>query len=364
MKKGTQFFLLFFLLFLYALLWGYSAIAMEWSVQGEATVTAGHLEEQEQVDWLVRYLPEIKMSDEEGEQWFWDAALAAYLYTLDNSQTGREQSAELFRAWARLYNDEAEIRVGLQELSFGPASFLRTLQWFDTKKPLDPTSFTKGVKGALLRISTEENSSFWLWSLYGNDDLYAATTYLSDSEKPEFGGRAQFSGDMAEWAVTLHHRKVELLNQDSAVENRLGVDLKLNLEYNGLWLESMLIQREADAPWFNHERQITLGIDYTLSIGEGGVVLTLERLLKEAKTEATDYGAMATNTVLKVETPQGLLDSLSLTLLNTQIPETNRVQFDWMRTYDDFLWNLSLFQFKPMDASAKYGVGLLFQYNH
>ena len=339
------------------------ALGQDFSYKGEATIMLSKVEDQEQTDWLLRYLPELKVAGEEGKHLIWDANVAAYLYAYESQLQEKEQGGEVFRAWFRVYDDSTEYRLGLQELSFGPAVLLRTLQWFDTKDALDPTSFTKGVKGALIRISTENNSSYWIWSLYGNEDLYSATRFASDTEKPEFGGRSQFSGDLAEWAITLHQRDVLLNKQESVKENRLGLDLKLDLEYNGLWLESMLIKRDAPYPYPSEARQSTAGIDYTLDFSDG-IVLTLERNWGDAKTEATEFAASQDNTAFMASIGQRLLDSFSLTLMQTKIPETSVARFDWQRTYDDYIWDLSLFKSKQGTAPGQYGLGLIVQYNH
>ena len=337
------------------------------SYRGELTGMASQMEDQTGSDWLMRYLPEIKIQaakEAEEDQWSWDANLAAYLYAYDSLSQGQDQDAEVFRAWVRLYDETTEYRIGLQELSFGPAILLRSLQWFDSKNPLDPTSFTKGVKGALVRFSTENDSTYWVWALYGNEDLTAATRFVSDAEKPESGGRAQFSSEIAEYAVTLHQRQAVLSGQGSVDERRLGLDLKLDLAYNGLWLESMIIERAADLPYPNQERYVTLGLDYTVDMTENGIVLTCERNWGEAKTAARDFTASTGNTALMASLSSGLLDSYVVTLMKSEIPESNLIRFDWQRTYDDFLWNLSLFQSQGGVAPAQFGLGLIVQYNH
>jgi len=346
---------------------GPDARGQAWSYKGELTAMASQVEKQTGRDWLVRYLPEIKIEaarGEEDDQWSWDANFAVYIYTNDSPNQGQDQNAEVFRAWIRFYDETTEYRIGLQELSFGPAVLLRSLQWFDSKNPLDPTSFTKGVKGALLRISTESDAIYWIWSLYGNEDLYAATRFASDVEKPEFGGRAQFSSEMAEYAMTLHQRQAVLTGQGSVDEHRLGLDFKLDLEYNGLWLESMFIERVADPPYPILERHATLGLDYSFDLTENGIVLTCERNWGEAKTTASDFTASTDNTALMVIVSSGLLDSYTITLLQSDIPESNLTRFAWQRTYDDYLWNVSLFQSKIGTAPAKFGLGLIVQYNH
>ncbi|MDH5560612.1 MAG: hypothetical protein OEY59_07125 [Deltaproteobacteria bacterium] len=359
-KKGLIYLLLLVpLVFGAAQTWG-----QELSYKGELSGMFSTVENQAQNDWLVRYLPEIIVKSEGDKTWTWDASLAAYLYAYDSPAHEAARNAEIFRAWLRIYDETTEYRLGLQELSFGPAQLLRSLQWFDSKNPLDPTSFTKGVKGALARVSTDDNSAYWLWGLYGNEDLYALTLFVSDMKQPEFGGRAQFSEDMAEWGLSFHQRHAILTPGTSVNENRLGLDLKLDMEYNGLWLESMMINRDAGLPYSARERLATLGIDYSLDFIAEGVTLVLEHHRAESRTAATNYESSAINNALMVSVGQELLDSYSITFMNSKLPKTSLIRFDWKRTYDDFLWDLSLFQSKPVSTPAQFGLGLIVQYNH
>ncbi len=360
MTKKTWLSLLPFL----CLIWAGAARGQEISYKGELTGLFSKLEEQTGNDWLFRYLPEIRLDGEEGEIWTWDASLAAYLYAFDSPTLGEDQNAEIFRAWFRVFDETTEFRIGLQELSFGPAQLLRSLQWFDTKSPLDPTSFTKGVRGALIRISTEDDSSYWIWALYGNEDQYASTLYASDTEQPEFGGRAQFSSETFEHALSFHQRQVVLAGQESVTERRIGLDFKLDLEYNALWLESMAIDRSANLAYSNQERYITIGIDYSIEIFKETLILIAERNWGEAKTAATDFAASTDNTALTASIGVGLLDSCSIAIMNTEIPKSRLIRFDWKRTYDDYLWDFSLFQYKQGTTPAQFGLGLIFQYNH
>lgn len=341
-----------------------SALGQELNYKGELTAMASAMEQQNRTDWLLRYLPEIQIDGEEGAVWTWDASLAAYLYAYDSPIQGQNRDAEIFRAWFRVYDAVTEYRIGLQELSFGPAQLLRSLQWFDTKNPLDPTSFTKGVKGALVRISTEDDSSYWIWSLYGNEDLYASTLFASDTDQPEFGGRAQFSSSMAEYAISLHQRQAVLAGQGGVAESRIGLDLKLDFEYNAVWLESMAIERSAGLPYPSRERLTTLGIDYSIEVFEGTLVLVAEHNWGDSENAAADFTTRFTNTALMASIGEGLLDSYSVTVMQTDLPKTNLIRLDWKRTYDTYLWNLSLFQSRQGTTPAQFGVGLIVQYNH
>ncbi len=341
-----------------------SVFATDWNFRGEATLMTSKVNDTNDASWHLRYLPEIKVRGEEGEQWTWDTHLAGYLYAFDSPTLGKGDDGAIFRAWARVYNDTIEYRLGLQELSFGPATLLRSLQWFDSKTPLDPTSFTKGVKASLIRISTENDSQYWIWGLYNNEDFNVLTSYPSDPDTLEIGGRAQFSEDLGDWAITTHHRTAQLTAQRNVVERRMALDFKLDQESYALWLEGVVIQREAKWPYSNEEHLFTVGLDTTLNILEEGVILTFEKNWIQAKTEETGFTKTGDSNAFMASFSHGLLDSFSLIWINAEVSKTGQTRLDWKRTYDNYLWDLSLFQIKQNTTPDQLGVGLIIQYNH
>ena len=95
------------------------------------------------------------MDDALSEDLRWDLDLAGN-FTLMRTDGGGwaggdRREAKFYRCFARLSHQRSAVRVGLQQLNFGPGRILRALQWFDQLDSRDPTQFTLGVYGALLR---------------------------------------------------------------------------------------------------------------------------------------------------------------------------------------------------------------------
>ena len=66
-------------------------------------------------------------------------------YAINNTE-------EPYRLWLRYSSDQIEARLGLQKIAFGPAMALRSLAWFDTIDPKDPTGQTDAVEAFRLRV--------------------------------------------------------------------------------------------------------------------------------------------------------------------------------------------------------------------
>ena len=328
--------------------------------RGEFAAMATQIQDQEEGLWSVRYLPEVKYKETLTQDWTFDLALAAYLFSLDAPEVEATEDAEIFRAWGRIYNDTLEIKIGLQELTFGPAVYLRSLQWFDTKNPLDPTSFTKGVKSILLRFSSSDNSTGWLWGLYGNEELFSLTSLASDTDRFEFGGRAEISIRDSEWAITAHQRFVVDDSNQSLKEARLGLDFKMDFMYNGLWFEAFSLQREGV---ISQERLGTLGLDYTLDIFSG-VLLLLEKNWGDATTNNEEQSTTSQNSLFMAQVGQGLLDSYTFTALTNHRAKSDMLRLDWQRTYDDLLWSINFSQQTSETLPSVLAMGLTVQYNH
>ena len=78
-------------------------------------------------------------------------------YTINNIE-------EPYRLWLRYSSEQIEARLGLQKIAFGPAMVLRSLAWFDTIDPKDPTGQTDAVEAFRLRLFPTSSLALWLWS--------------------------------------------------------------------------------------------------------------------------------------------------------------------------------------------------------
>jgi hypothetical protein len=185
---------------------------------------------------------------------------------------------EPYRLWLRLSSERFELRAGLQKISFGSASLLRPLMWFDRMDPRDPLQMTNGVYSVLGRYYFQNNVNAWLWVLWGNDKTKGWDLVPSAAKIPELGGRIQFPIPKGELGISYHHRTADLTGiMDPAMltgisnypEDRIGFDEKWDLGI-GLWIESSIVHSTLDTAYFQPwTKLLTLGLDYTFSLGNG-----------------------------------------------------------------------------------------------
>jgi len=97
-----------------------------------------------------RYLPQLNLDVKKGTVRY-DFEVAANVsgngIMEPFSQSEWSGTMKLYRGWARISTDNAELRVGLQKINFGSATLLRPLMWFDRIDPRDPLQLTDGVWG-------------------------------------------------------------------------------------------------------------------------------------------------------------------------------------------------------------------------
>ena len=162
----------------------------------------------------LRFIPELTFSLPAGRGLTLDAEISANAYGdvtfLSDASTDASAGLKPYRGWLRLSTPRFEARVGLQKLSFGPATLFRPLMWFDSLDPRDPLQITNGVYGLLLRYYSTGNANVWAWSLYGNKDRRGFDLAPPDNKSPEFGGRLEVPLFKGEIGATYHHRKAAI----------------------------------------------------------------------------------------------------------------------------------------------------------
>lgn len=180
-----------------------------------------------------------------------------------------------YRFWGRFAGDQYELRLGLQKINFGSASFLRPLMWFDRIDPRDPLQLTDGVWAALGRYYFLNNTNAWLWIIKPEPSPKTWEALSSDMRFPEWGGRFQYPLTMGELGITFHQRRATSIDNslgwpeyDRIGESRLGLDGKWDLG-PGLWFEAVWMHRHKPLPGFTNQWMLTLGTDYTFNIGNG-----------------------------------------------------------------------------------------------
>ena len=309
----------------------------------------------------IRYIPEFTLKESLSQDMSLDfkASLnaygTAYIHSLKNTQTDGE--IDLYRLWGKFSTSRFEVRIGLQKINFGSASLLRPLMWFDSIDPRDPLQLTDGVYGLLLRYYFLNNANIWLWSLYGNDQLKGWDFFPTKPNSAEYGGRLQLPLGNGEWAMTYHHRTMDLgqgpfalaPNTDTFIpEDRYALDGKWDLGI-GLWFEGTLTHQRTDLFPYSWQRAINIGFDYTFGLGSGLYALT-ESFFYTNSDKAFGPGEGLSFSALSLGYPLGLLDNLS-TIVYYDWDNKDFYSFlNWRRTYDRWtiniigFWNPERFQ--------------------
>ncbi|MCX6307977.1 MAG: hypothetical protein NTY32_03780 [Bacteroidia bacterium] len=197
-------------------------------------------------------------------------------------------SMGLYRAWVRFSTQRNEIRAGLQQLNFGSASLLRPLQWFDGLNPTDPLRLTNGVWGILDRVYFKNNSTLWLWGLYGNPDKRVWDIAVHTASMPEFGFRFQQPVPMGEMAFSLNHRTVETTVGAASHyrETKIGLDGKWDVG-PGLWFEDSFTATSQASPLHAGWNSLTVGSDLTPEFLDGWS-FTFEHMLNTTYSNVTN----------------------------------------------------------------------------
>jgi hypothetical protein len=282
-----------------------------------------------------------------------DTRLGARFVAHDSTDT--DADADLYRLWLRLGTPRAELRVGLQKLSFGSATLLRPLMWFDGVDPRDPLRRTDGVYALLLRYYRLDNTNIWLWGLLGNDEPKGWETLPSRDDEPEFGGRFQVPVGRGEAAISVHQRVGVLAArplsggppQEAHVrERRVALDGKWDVGL-GAWCEAVLQHQDDEALLQPYQLQLTLGLDTTFDLGQGLHAL-VEQLLWRVSAEPFGRGRQADVSALSFRYPWGVVDELGMILHYDWDAGDVFATAEWRRTFDR--WSVHLIGFVNPEA--------------
>ena len=361
---------------------------LEMNLQGELTGWVSTTDSAKQRQELgVRYLPQLKLFYPISETLSADGELTGNLYRTYLNLKGQEVEAshdeKAYRFWGRLYTDRFETRLGLQEISFGPGRILRSLRWFDQKDYRDPTGFTDGVKALLLRTYLDNNSNFWFWTLYGNQNPMGVSPLTPLKNRAEFGGRLQFPLTKGEIGFSGHQRQVNLnplfrqLGKEinPLQENRLGLDLTWDLNI-GVWLEYSLLELESNGLLPERQQFVTFGTDNTFDFGNGlGVTFELQVIHLQSAELDLEENRFAT-VALSLQYPLNLLDQIQFMGIHGYQTDVSTYQMSWQRVYDIVKIDLALFRstsdsltinaasVNDSSSSDETGLRLILQFNH
>ncbi len=304
----------------------------------------------------LRYIPSLFGTLSVGEERTLDAELAFDIFasgTVEREQRPvTEASVDPYRLWLRYAAPSFEARAGLQKISFGSAALFRPLMWFDAIDPRDPLQITRGVYAALGKLSVASTASLWFWGIYGQNEVKGWEVIPSRKGSVEYGGRAQFPLLSGETGLSYHHRTAELTlrlptyagNAPQTFdfpEDRVGLDGKWDVG-PGIWFEATLTHQRTDLLAYPWQHALTLGSDYTFSVGNG-LTLLGEYFLQKYTTAPLGSGQPASVAALSLSTPVTILDDVSaIVYVDTQEWDLY-AYFSLRRTYDDWVFHLILF---------------------
>ena len=276
-----------------------------------------------------------------------------------------------YRQWLRYSSDQIEARLGLQKIAFGPAMVLRSLAWFDTIDPKDPTGQTDAVEAFRLRLFPTSSLALWLWSINNDQDTLS------------YGGRAELSASIGEWGLTYYQDPTKLGQSVgqfpifiSGPHQRAAIDYRYD-GYFGFWFEGVGIfaDRKQDVE-LNRFTLFTLGADYTIPVGPGLLIMA-ETMRINSSSTAKESSTEQTYTALMASLPINMLHQL---MFIAQIDWDNSHMYNYLRwgiTYDHFSLNFILsispkrgdYEIAKEDLPktvAGFGTGLQFMliYNH
>ncbi|TKJ41154.1 hypothetical protein CEE37_05660 [candidate division LCP-89 bacterium B3_LCP] len=321
----------------------------------------------------LRYLSEVQVKLFSDDSPF-DAEMMLnnFIFSGENAET--DSDVKIYRLKLRYAATQAEFRLGLQKINFGPAQLLRSLMWFDRVNPTDPLRMTHGVWGARFRYFFLNNTNIWAWCLYGNDEPKGMETFPSNEEIPEWGGRLQFPVPHGEIGLTYHTRAVkpETVNSNNFREDRYALDGRWDLGI-GLWFESTVQQQHEVYLPYQWRHMITVGADFTFGLGNGLYAVAEYNgtfLSDEMLTVEDEYRFIACS----FSYPVSIFDSFSIFSFYHLREESLYVYLNWQRTYDRWVINPGIYWYPETatysqfassgNAGGGFGAQLMIIFNH
>ena len=321
--------------------------AKSYSIKGQFWASGKLIENQSNFMMEIGYIPTFSAYYELQKSRMVDLEWA---YRLDRSYSGNTldiKNEKYHRYWVRYSSDKLEARLGLQKIVFGPSQVLRTLSWFDTIDPEDPTDQTEGVEASRLRYFPSNSVSLWAWAINNDKDTLS------------IGGRGELSTSLGEWGLTYHQdpsKSFRIIGQGGipvmGPHNRLALDYRYD-GFIGFWNESAIIQSD------NMEiNMIMLGADYTLPIGNGILVMTESMYISSKDNILT---SSQTFTSFMASMPMGMFYNLMLisTLHWNENNSYNYLRFS--SAFDSFSINC-MASINPREVGNS--IQLMFIYNH
>jgi hypothetical protein len=351
--------------------------ALDWDLEGQLSGWA--IESEINDHWEnsigLRYIPELNISHELNNDTVLDSEISVNSYAVSGSGPYMDDTdMDLYRADIRYTTTQTETRIGLQKINFGPAVILRSLKWFDRLDPTDPLQLTDGVYALRFRYDALNNANYCLWMLYGNDDPKGYELLPSTSDNIETGGRIQYPILFGEMAFTFHTRKVNGAQFDMPEfrENRYALDGRWDAGI-GIWFESLFQEQKTPLLPYKWTKRISIGGDYTFDIGSG-LYLLVEHMSTAMSGKILGWNEDYHTSAFRMRYDLGILDSISAIGYYSWERDKYYQHINWTRTYDNFIFNVSLFNYPEtaLDRGGLFqslitggrGIQIMVIYNH
>ena len=324
-----------------------AVFAKPYSIKGQFWVSGKLIENQSNFMTKMGYTPTFSASYELQKDRMVDLEWAYHLNRSYFGNTLDIKNEKSHRYWVRYSSDKLEARLGLQKIAFGPSQVLRTLSWFDTIDPEDPTGQTEGVEAFLLRYFSSNSIFLWAWAINNDKDTLS------------IGGRGELSTSLGEWGLTYHQdpsKSLRIIGQGGipvmGPHNRLAIDYRYD-GFIGLWNESAMIKSD------NLELDmITVGSDYTLPIGSGILIMTESMQISSKKNNSSSSN---TFTAFMASVQVGMFHNVML--ISTLDWDENNIYnyLRWSSTFDSFSINcMASINSNKMGNNLQF----MFIYNH
>ncbi|MCD6336790.1 MAG: hypothetical protein J7M01_00975 [Candidatus Marinimicrobia bacterium] len=277
-----------------------------------------------------------------------------------------------YRGWIRLAGNQFEFRAGLQKITFGKAQLLRAISWFDTIDPRDPLGLTAGVFAERFRYYIPRtNANIWAWAIQEKfDSTSFYMPYKPNGTKliGQYGGRIELPVQNGELGVSYNYKNgahdslsvsdlvgpgVTIdLNDLSVARHQAGFDGKWD-GVIGAWFELAYSNERSDFSFFSQDAfilteiaSLTLGMDYTLGIGNGLMIMAeymtnLVRMEFDPGTGSSWTMNELNFAALMLSYPIGLFDSIGLMgIMDLESSKLYTYLF-WQMQFDNLSFRLS-----------------------
>jgi len=329
------------------------SVIFSFSYKGQLWLDFNSIDQSEDIIFA-GYIPELSISAGSNLDFEWSRKITyAYSESLDFNKNKN------YRLWIRYTKPKYDFRIGLQKISFGAASFLRPLNWFDTIDFTSTTEQTDAVKAIRGQFFPTHSSVFLIWCI--DDDKISCGSRLEFIKNSGSFGLSYYS-DQNDFPHEVFKIPQILENQPTILfpgkNHRLGFDYRYDGGM-GLWLESSTILSSINDITLNRFDMLTAGVDYTLPV-LNGLLLTSESMYFSVLSDDTWILHQTTSSFI-ASMPIGMLNDLMyITIKDWETKDTYNV-FRWSTTFDYFSINC-MASINPSGVQDNFKIMLI--YNH